>query len=354
MPGVFQFVVRAGAILELSNMTIMSSTASPAIMSNGHTVLDQVIMQHNYAASGAAVDIRPGGSCNATASKFLNNHAGDRGGAVHLWSGQSRFSGQDCEFSGNVADKGGAMFIMPGSVVALSGQTVMNQNRALSGGAVQLVQGRFDVTGELHAEGNLATTRRGGGGYLTIYNGGQASLENAHFVRNKVEEGGGNAGYGGLARIEKDGTLLCTNCTIDGSSAGVAGDSLDSAGAVIWMDGGDAIFKGCAIQNCISTSGGVAYMAGGKLNFVDSHISKVEGYSWGGVASVAGGVLTFENSTINQTTARLGGRVFREGGCSVAQAVPSSSRQPTSASRPAADRGSTARPAHPSSFTKAF
>ena len=215
-PGPFQFLVRKGGKLRITNATLSGSSNTSAIQTEGTTELQQTIMQNNSAGTGAAVVVMPGGRLDAISAVFRNNRADQLGGALQCVKDAS-LTFEDTEMSGNIVEGsgvpngyelGGAFYAGKGCTVAFCRTTLSNNFARYAGGALTVGGANVTFSGLLHAAGNAAGRY---GGFLSFFQGGIAKVQNAFFSNTSA------AREGGLVYIINGGSFVCTDCAITGS-----------------------------------------------------------------------------------------------------------------------------------------
>ena len=250
VPHTNQLIVQPRGMLELSNLTVTGSINTPAIKLLGRALLTDIVMKKNgflspnkrdlnNPVSGAALTLMINSYCRAVSTKFVGNDAGlhlsgAQGGAIAL-NQKCTFECHDCEISENLANKGAGLSILDGGNAKFTGTTVWNDNVASDGGGVLMIirSGSMTQEGALHVSRNQAMGNTGAA-IAHIFVGGTIRLENAHLLNNR---GTSYMARGGAFGIDKEGSIHCKNCTIDGSEAGQDGERRqdEAYGGVIWQ-----------------------------------------------------------------------------------------------------------------------
>jgi len=125
----------------LKNCLFRSNTArrtGGALVAEGGLRLQECAFEGNVALLGGALYLNPGASLQAFSSSFLNNEAGNTGGAIHLQGAEAGI--HRAVFAGNLGGLGGAALSLNDSRLELDSCTLVGHG-ADADGAVLAVQG---------------------------------------------------------------------------------------------------------------------------------------------------------------------------------------------------------------------
>ena len=267
---------------------------------------------------------------------FVNNRAGDEGGAIFVdigsdvsWNGVTTFSGNNAQSGG-----GGALLIAYASTVVLTGETrFFNNSCGSQGGAISSRtldsttssdssnQASFlSIAGKTIFANNTCDLNGGGlallgglsysstssnttffGNHATVAGGGVfisapgegPTFANATFLHNSAEVGGGASitGCGVSLDVQNDElSTLFDRCRFIGNNATKNGGAIDSASGVAAVIA-NTLFE----NNFAQLSGGALLLAGSTSLDNCSFVENVSGVDGGPAVSMVGYTLYIQN-----------------------------------------------------------
>src|SRR6266404_8908966 len=166
-----------------------------------------------------------------------------------------------------------------GAINLISGELLVNKSVTINGPGADV----------LAVDGNMIS--RG----FRIAVSGKTIAISGFTIRNGHS---GNAG-GGIDNENND-TLMITNCTVSGNSAGLGGGMFNGGPLTI----GSMTVSG----NSAANGGGIYNSGGGAATITNSTFSGNTASSGGGIFNI--GTFTITNSTLSNNSASLGGGVF--------------------------------------------
>jgi hypothetical protein len=203
--------------------------------SSGCTMID-CEFRSNEAALGGAVSSAANRSIGATDTDFIDNHATDSGGAVHIGGG-SDADFVSCTMDSNTAvNYGGAVYVAgsdPNSRLCDFRLCHIRDNTANRGGAISVSDTSTTVTvtrGRM--TGNTANSE---GGAIFAHTGGEIIVGSSLIRDNDAtNSGGGAANYSGM--------ITLVNSTLYGNSAGgngggvaaLGGGTIEVSNSIVW------------------------------------------------------------------------------------------------------------------------
>ena len=227
------FVVRAGAVLTLSNMTLSHANSiygdGGAVFNIGTLNINNCKFLFNSTSadwSGSAIYSE--GPLNITNSEFGFNTGG--GGAFKTHTSTAVATLVRCFFHDNQSTGangggfGGAMQIADGAAVTISNST-FNKNTAVYGGAIDVAPNASLIVSSSSFSNNSADSLGG-----AIKNGQEngvdtsVTISDSSFTTN-------NAAVGGGIYVAGSGTLVLKNSVVSGNSATASGGGIFSHGA---------------------------------------------------------------------------------------------------------------------------
>ena len=237
-------IVNAGG----STATIINSTVAGNRTSNSTggairnvgagttlTIQDSIISGNRTTSGsrdGGAIVVGSGAALTVQRSTFLNNRAGDEGGAIQVAGAGTMVTIEDSTFEGNRADtdEGGAIDIN-GGTLTIHRSTFINNRADDQGGAFEVQGGVVNVYNSTfsgnYIDGTSSSDR--GGAFFVI--GGALNLINTTVTNNSSHaSGGGIRRTGGTVTLES--TIVAGNSPDDCSGTVVSNDyNLDGDGS---------------------------------------------------------------------------------------------------------------------------
>ncbi len=281
--------------LTLSNCTIMANTISGVYVAGTANISDCIITGNN-SYSGAGVFVK-GGTATITDST-LSGNTGAQGGGV---CNDGTATVTNCTLSGDSTLGGGGALYNSGQLT-VNGCTLSGDSG--SGAAV------FNEGGTAYLSG---TTISGSSGFID--GGGVSNQHGATLILTDCTVSGGTAGSG--AGLYNDGTATITDCTISdntssGSGGGITNGDFIAAAVLILTDS-------TLVGNTAAFGGGGLYNTG-TAKLTDSTIANNFGNQGGSLLASNGGgvdndgVATLVACTISgNTTTADGGGVYNGG-----------------------------------------
>jgi hypothetical protein len=163
-------------------------------------------------------------------------------------------------------------------------------------GPITLTSGVLEITGSLNIAGPGASSLAiSGGGKFPVFEV-DAGVTSVFISGITIENGATSIGFGG--GIDNEGTLMVTNSTISGNSAGESGGGIVNSGTL-------TVTNSTISGNSAGEGGGI--LNTGTLTLTNSTISGNAASIFGGGIACAAGTLTMINSTISGNSASEGG-----------------------------------------------
>lgn len=231
-----------------------------------NAVISGFMIQNGNAPYGAGLQLLDS-SPAVIHCTFINNNAGDIGGAIRCIGNATI---ENCTFIENSADAGGAMYCAECNPTIIDCDFIENSSFG-SGGAIYCSEADPNVS-RCNFNGNLA---RNGGGIGCFY-GSSPIITDCNFFTNEANQGWG----GGLDCDAYGSNTTLTNCTFIGNFAAQGG------GGLCCFEGSSSI-----ITNCTFTSNSAAHYGGGAYLYYDS-------------------IHTLENCDFTENSADFGGAIF--------------------------------------------
>jgi predicted outer membrane repeat protein len=348
------FNVQAGAVVTISNLSIISGTVSsgaPILGAGGGILVNSgaTLNVYDSAFTGNSAS-RGGGVCNhgmltVNSSTFTGNSASPYGGGgIYNYLGTLKV--KESIFSGNSAtssDSHGGGGIYSDFGTATIDSSIFSANSApgfSGGGAIYNVRSTLIVNNSVF---NSNSARDGGGiwnrvGSTTVVNGstfngnsatiygGSIDTEESLTLTNSIFSGNSACLGGGLYN---SGSMVITNSTLSGNSATCDGGGIASQGIFALnnsiISGNSAIEGGGGIQNTgrltlnnSTLSGNSASDGGGLYSFISSSVMDLNNATitdnsatdfGGGISHSPGGTLNLKNTIL---AGNLGPTAFRD------------------------------------------
>ncbi|WP_169805413.1 beta strand repeat-containing protein [Methanobrevibacter cuticularis] len=165
---------------------------------------------NNYAGDcGGAIYNTVGADMSVSGSTFINNSAARYGGAIR--NGGSNFSVSGSTFINNtaIANSGGAIYNLFGINMSVSGSTFINNSAARYGGAIYIYTNNTDVSGSTFTNNNATN-----GGAIVIDDCNNVSVSGSTFTNNTASVNGGG--------IFNAGNMTVSNNIMKGNNASSA------------------------------------------------------------------------------------------------------------------------------------
>ncbi|KZX11122.1 DUF11 domain-containing protein [Methanobrevibacter filiformis] len=156
--------------------------AAGAIMHDGSgLIIINTTFTGNYAAHAGAIDNRNGGNTLITNCTFIGNHVTTHGGAINNHANILNVTVIDSVFINNTAgDRGGAMDIQ-NTPMNVTNCTFVNNSAVNSGGAISCTSQRTNIT-FAEFDGNSAKT----GGAIYVSGGSYLNVFSSNFINNRA------------------------------------------------------------------------------------------------------------------------------------------------------------------------
>jgi hypothetical protein len=335
---VFQNLVITGGLAQDdgSNGALAGSTDAlgGGILNNGGNItLDNVVLTENVARGGdAAVLYAPGndargggiystgGALTMAGATIANNHAigGQGGDGFGTTSGGTGGTGGTAQ--------GGGLYVNGGSLTIGTSTIASNQGTGGAGGFAGLPG--FGLGGGLYNSGTLMVSNStlsgnsagfGGG----IANGGTLTVSDSTLSSNSVSGSADDRAYGG--GLYNFATAMVSNSTLSGNSAPFGGGIVNSSTS-------SYSHGTLTVSNSTLSGNSATHDAGGILNIEDystvtvsnSTLSGNSANAGGGIENVGGnvgGTLTVSNSTLSGNSANAGAGIFNSGTLTVSNST---------------------------------
>ena len=178
---------------------------------------------------GGAIASTGGGTLKVTDTSFINNSSGEEGGAIYTNS-TSTVDVANSTFTGNTSNWGGGAVYNNNAKYTISGSS-FEGNKSYGGGIYNAKQGNMNVTDTDFAQNES----RGNGG--AIFNAGNLIVNGGEFSGNIAKNGGG-------AIYVQSGTAEITNANILDNVSGSGGAVHSLVDLTMKADGQDAKVSG--------------------------------------------------------------------------------------------------------------
>ena len=214
-------------------------------------------------------------------SNFINNSAGNGGGAIYAYTNTSLNFNGNSNFINNSATSGGAIYASDNTSLSFTGTSNFINNSADFGGAIAASRNSsLNFTGNSNFINNSATS---GGAIYASDNTSLSFTGTSNFINN-------SAGYGGGAIAASHNTLLnfTGNSNFIGNSA-----NLFSGGAILVNDSTSLCFTGTT--NFINNSADVGWGGGVFLSNSTLFISSNTTVYWESNQALYGGAIYVKN-----------------------------------------------------------
>ena len=157
-----------------------------------------------------------GGTFTISGNAVMQNNKAANGGAVYL-DGTGKLQVDGGTIQGNeVSANGGALFLNDGTFTMTGGKVMTNRSEGGHGAGIYIASGSVNVNGG-EVSGNVATAGKGGGFYV---NGGEVILSNGLIASNAAALAGGGICLEGSS-IEVNGCTLTNNEATAGNGGGI-------------------------------------------------------------------------------------------------------------------------------------
>ena len=227
-----------------------------------------------------------------TDSRVFGNAAfgddADQGGGG-LFNNGGTLRVTDTRIDGNVAagaSGSGGGVLSTGGTVRIADSFLTDNDAARAGGAIEIIEGRLDLTGS-RLTGNTTGDAPGNGGAVHVTGAATTRVVDGFFAGNAA------GSEGGALWNSATGTMSVAGSTVRGNIA--SGDDATNGGGGLFNNGGTLrVFDSTVEDNAAdgaSGSGGGLFSVGGALVLRDSTVEDNEANRAGGAIEIIGGRL---------------------------------------------------------------
>ena len=274
--------------------------------------------------NGGAISVG-NGILNLENCNFINNSAGNRGGAIYINQDDNTagpYSIKDCNFINNTALRDGIINSENANKKFVIENSVFENNTVQYGwgGALRLSANSVTIKNSNFRNNTIANAANGNSGYgAALYATGQDIIENCNFTDNTIN--GSTSLRGGAVVLVGDGNTI-SNCIFANNSIG-AENAQEGLGGALYVEGQGSI------NNCNftgnSVEGDATWLQGGAIVWKNSDSEIQNCYFADNLCGKEGGALfyaadentntinikksTFKNNTANKD----GGAIFASG-----------------------------------------
>lgn len=319
-----------GTTLTIANSTLSGNTAAGSggaishnlARANTHIIIENSTLSDNSGHHGGAIASSQG-DINLKNAQLIGNLTGFSGGALYLYSGNSRIEITDTLFRQNSAGYGGGIYSAGENNLLIITNTNFISNTTISelGGALYMtgLTNTLSIANSTFSQNSSESN----GGAIGLYGPGStyetigvsAIISGSSFIEN-------NARFGGGALYQSEGTSVSVN------GSAFIGNTADNGGAIHGTSDGvtgqatgyitNSTFSG----NSVTGSGGAIYgqSPSTHLYFRNATIafntadSDNNGGNGGGVNSFSGAIFEVTNSLIANNNGNLGPDCYANSG----------------------------------------
>jgi predicted outer membrane repeat protein len=329
-----------------NNATIIRAGSAPKfriffITDTGSLTINDLTLENGFAdrpgsafpSSGGAI-YNDGSYLEANNCIMQNNEASFHGGAIFNISNADTFV-NGSTIRDNTAPHGGGIFVYHGGLLSVDDCEISDNSASTSGGGISLEYGAELIVNNSTIASNQAG-RHGGGIFkdsgseslpTTItgttfqdntadWSGGGVfifrtplTISDSDFINNQAEEYGGGLGY----QDNSTETVLISNTTFDGNSAGWDGGAIHFSGELMNVSGctieNNLAENGAGVHNGIATDSRYLIRTDTALTVTSSTIQENTAGGYGGGAFNEGVMTCGESNFVGNQSATTGGGI---------------------------------------------
>jgi predicted outer membrane repeat protein len=302
------------AIMDINKCTFTNNVAKHTItdpyvsggaiyVASGYTIINNSVFKNNQAQQGGAVSINSDSRQTITNSKFINNTATNRAGAVF---NDGILYITKCTFDQNTAgNQGGVLYSQDHSDRIFVTESNFTNNKVTGnksyGGVIYLISAKsFLSFDECYFKNN---TGFDGGVIASVSQSGTIRVKDSKFESNSASNTGGSI------------FIRSTNMDLAIDNTNITGSKATSHGGSLYLSGTDASydFNKLTVDNSVSTSGngGAIYITNDcDLNIFDSVFKNSRALQGGAIYNNMLPVMYIKYTTFENNGASAGSAIY--------------------------------------------